>query len=132
MNVDDVQPVIQVFAKQTFTHVAVQIPIRGHDDADVDGQRLDRSDPANLALLDDPQQLCLNLDINLGDLVEQEGSAVGLLEYPRAAAFAGACEGSVHVAEQHAVHQADGQSGKIEGDERPAPARGYIGVGLGK
>src|ERR1700722_20688418 len=101
-----VQPPATVKAavpKQTFTHVAVQIPIRGHDDADVDGQRLDRSDPANLALLDDPQQLCLNLDINLGDLVEQEGSAVGLLEYPRAAAFAGACEGSVHVPDQHDV-----------------------------
>src|ERR1700722_6970659 len=101
MNVDDVQPVIQVFAKQTFTHVTVQIPVRGHDDADVDVHRLDRSDPANLALLDHAQQFCLNLDIYLGDLIEQEGSAVGLLEYSRAAAFAGACKGSVHVAEQH-------------------------------
>src|ERR1700733_2097843 len=116
MNVDDVQTVVEVLAKKTLAHVTVKIPVRGHDDADIDGDRLDRSNPADLAFLDDAQQLRLGLDVDFRDLVEQERAAVALLEHSGPAALARAGKGPVHVAEQHAVHQALGKSGTIDGD----------------
>src|SRR6202790_576465 len=111
MNIDDVQPVVKVFAKKAFAHVTVKIPVRGHDDAYIDGDRSDRPNPKNPTLLNDAQQLRLDLDVYFGNFVEQECAAVTLLEYSGAAALAGAGKSPLHVAEQHAVHQPLGKGG---------------------
>jgi len=55
------------------------------DDADVDRHRPGAPDPVDHALLNSAQQLGLQPHVHLGNFVEQQRAAIGLLEFSDAA-----------------------------------------------
>ena len=132
MDVEDVQAIVEVFAKAPLAHLALQIAVGSDDDAGVDRNRLDRADAADLALLQHAQELALKVHAHLGDLIEQQRATVGLLEHPGTAALARPGEGAVDVAEERAVHQRLGQRRAVDGDEGSAMARRVVVDGLRK
>ena len=77
----------------------MQVAVRGGQHADVDVDRLARADPLERFLLQHPQQLGLQRQIDLGDLVQQDRAAVGRLEAARAGGV-GPRKGALFVAEQ--------------------------------
>ena len=84
------------------------------------------ADALEAAVLDDAQDLLLHRQRGGGDLVEEQGAAIGDLE-AREAPPRRAGEGAGLVAEQLAVEQALGQGGAVELDERLVPARREVG-----
>ena len=75
--------------------------------------RFDRTDPANLALLQNPQQTCLCIQWQLTDLIEKQSSAVSGFYQP-GTGRAGASEGSLFVAEQLRLDQGFGNRRSID------------------
>src|SRR5262245_26125409 len=70
-------------------------------------------------VLDRAQQLGLGRQREVGDLVEKQGAAVGMLELAAAAADAG--RGPFLDAEQFGFEEGFNQGGAIDRDERPLP-----------
>src|SRR5258708_4634233 len=99
-----------------------QIDISGGDDADVDTLHVVAADALEGAVLDDAQDLLLDGERGVGDLVEEQGAAVGDLE-AREAPARRAGERARLMAEQLAVEQALGEGGAVELDEGAVPAR---------
>src|SRR5690606_36300990 len=64
-------------------------------------------------------QLRLEVEVELADLVEEEGPAVGLLELADVAGVR-AGEGAVLVPEELALHELARDRGAVDDDERPA------------
>jgi hypothetical protein len=77
---EDVEPMEEVFAKLAAAHRLARVAVGGGDDAHVglDGAR--GADAHERAGLQHPQQANLQLERHLGDLVEEERAAIGLLE----------------------------------------------------
>ena len=100
---------------------SVQVPVGGRHDAHVHGDGGGAADAADLAFLEHPQELGLDLGGQLADVVEEQGAAAGLLE-PALVAAAGVGEGALLVAEELVLHQARGQGGAVEGHEGTLPA----------
>jgi len=75
-----VQPVEKVLAEPPGLHLRRQILVGRRDDAGVylHGSRL--TDPADLAFLEDPQELSLDARPDVADLVEKERSRARLFE----------------------------------------------------
>jgi hypothetical protein len=63
-------------------------------------KRLGAADPGDLSLLDDPQQLDLQVQIQLSDLVQEQGALVGQLKKAGLPPAAGAGKGPVLIPEQ--------------------------------
>ena len=95
---DYIQPEIEVFPKATGSNLANQILVRGRDYADVDFNPLSAADALHHLLLKYPQHLGLRLQAHIGDLVQENGSVVGLLEPPWLVSHR-ARESPAHVAE---------------------------------
>ncbi len=89
------------------------------DYAHVDLDRLRAPQPLELARLQHPQQLGLNVERQLADLVEEECRSVRDLEAADLARH-GAGEGSPLPAEQLALHEARGQRGAVDFDHQLA------------
>ena len=79
-DVDDVQPVIQVFAEPAFFHQLAQVGVGGREDPHIHLDDLGRAERHELPLLDHAQQLDLRLRPDVADLVEEDRAAVGDLE----------------------------------------------------
>ncbi len=99
-----------------------QIDISGGDDADVDTLHVVAADALEGAVLDDAQDLLLDGERGIGDLVEEQGAAVGDLE-AREPPARRAGERARLMAEQLAVEQALGEGCAVELDEGAVPAR---------
>ena len=118
---EDVEPVPEVLAEAAGLHLLVQPAVGGGHEAHV---RLQRRGPAHaleLAVLDHPQELGLQLEGQLADLVEEEGGAVGDLEAPLALGD-GPGESALLVPEELALDEGGRQRRAVELDERPVPA----------
>ena len=70
----------QVFAKAALCDFAGQFAVGRGDDPHVDAQRAVTTDALGTALLQHAQQFALQLQRDLADLVEKQGSAVGQFE----------------------------------------------------
>ena len=70
--------------------------------------------------LEHPQQEGLGLQGEFGDLIQEERSAVGILEIPLAG-LGGTGEGSLDMAEQFGVHQFLGEGSAVDHEERGVP-----------
>ena len=81
------------------------------------------TEPAELALLEDAQQLRLRLSGRFADLVEKERPAVGELEHAHVL-LVGAGERSPLVPEELALQERLGDGVAVEGDELAAPRAG--------
>ena len=115
----------QVFAEGADRAPALQVLVRGGDDAHVALQRLVATDAVELAVAEHAQQTRLQVEGHVADLVEKQRAAVGLLE---AAAAHGlrAGEGAALVAEQFALQQVLRDRRGVDGHERPAGARAVL------
>src|SRR5207247_11433966 len=119
---EDAQSVIEVGAKSPALDGLFQIPVARGKHPDIDGDRLGAADPLELALLEDPEELWLQLQGQVPDLVEEERPAVSQLE-PALPPGQRAREGPPLMPEQLALNQAGGQGGAIHLDQGLAAAR---------
>ena len=116
------KPEVEVLAKTAFLHHFLKLAVGGGDDADIDLAVAGVADASHLVVFQDAQQPGLELVIHVADLIEKQGSQVGLFEQ---AGFVGAGigEGAANVAEQLAFDEVGGDGGAVDLDE------GSVGAG---
>ena len=95
------------------------------DHADVDVDRLGLADAADLAAVEDAQELRLEIERELADLVEEQRAAVGGLDQALLVG-AGAGEAALGVAEQLARDQLVRDRAAVDDDERPLARGGCV------
>ncbi len=117
-----VQAVEEILAEAPGFDVAFDVAGRRGQDPHVDLAGLGISDGPDLLLLEGAQQLRLERRRQLGDLVEEERSAVGLHEEAPARAV-GAGEGAAGVAEELALQQVLRNRRAVDRHERAAASR---------
>ena len=120
-NLDAAQPIEQIGAEQPAIDEPRQRAIRRGDDPRVDLPRAAAADALDRQVLDDAQQLGLRGHRQIGDLVEKQRAAVGVLELAAPSAHAG--RGPLLDAEQLRFDQRLDQRRAIDGDEWSLPAR---------
>jgi hypothetical protein len=116
------EPMEQVGAKPAGGDLALEIAVGRGDDADVHAVCAVRAHALNLAVLEHPEQLGLNLERQLANLVEKQGSAVGHLELAGPIPH-GAGKGTRHVAEQLALRNRERQGRAVDVNQRLVRAR---------
>ena len=79
----DVEPIEEIGPESPALHRGVEIPVGRRDDPHVHLDRGGPADPLELALLQHPEQLDLEIERQIADLVEEDGPAVGQLEPAR-------------------------------------------------
>ena len=104
LDLDDIQPVIQVLAKLVLLHALGQIVMCCTDDAHVHGLFAGRPHFAHALLLDHAQQLDLHGQRQIRDLVQKQCPAVRSLE-KTVAVFVSTGECAFLVTEEFAFHQ---------------------------
>ena len=77
---NDTEAVEEVFPEGAAFNGFGQVPVGGGDDADVQLDALLAAHLHELPLLDHPQQLGLDIEAEIGDLVEEEGAMIGQFE----------------------------------------------------
>jgi hypothetical protein len=112
----DVQAVIKVGAELPRLYQAIDVLVRGREDADVHRYGLAGSNPLEGLLLDDSEELRLELERKVPDLVEEDGPAVGQLE-AAPAILHGVGKSPFHMAEEFAFEEAFGEGRAIHTDE---------------
>jgi hypothetical protein len=122
-DVDDVQPIEEVLAKAAGRDFAPEVAVGGADRSHVDPDVVVAADPGELTILQDMQELGLQGGMQLADLVEEDGAAVGQLEAARLA-LVGAGKGATLVAEQLALEQLARHRRAVDLDEGRSSARG--------
>ena len=121
---DDVQAEVQILAEPAGADLRRQILVGRRQHAHVDLDALRAADALHHLFLQHAQHLRLRLQAHVGDLVEEDRAAVGLLEASRLVGDR-AGERAAHVAEQLRLDQLFRNRGAVHFDERPAlaPAR---------
>ena len=79
---EDGEAMIEVFAQPPLGHLLGEVAVGGGHQADIDLDGAGAADPLEAALLEHPEELGLERGVELGDLVEEQGAAVGQLEPP--------------------------------------------------
>ena len=77
----DLQAVVEILSETTFGNLLLEVPIGRRDEPIIDLDQVAAPDPHHLSLFQDPQQLDLELRIELADLVEEERASMGELEF---------------------------------------------------
>src|SRR6478672_2780606 len=122
---EDVEPVVEVLAEGPVLHGRDRVLVGGRHDPDVDDDLGLAAEAPEGALLEEAEELGLDAGLHLGDLVEEEGAAVGELE-AALAAIAGVGEGAALVAEDLALEQGLGHGRAVDGHEGAAGAGGEL------
>src|SRR5207247_8989032 len=99
--------------------------VGGRDDPDVDVKLFAAADATERVVLKDPQELGLHRNLQLGDLVEEEGAPVGELEAAEPP-LDRSREGAALVSENLALDKRLGNGGAVDGDERALAAAGAL------
>ena len=114
LDVDDVEPVVEVLAEGLLGDVLDEATMGRGDHPDVDRRLLAiGSDSLNFAGLQKPQQQRLHPQAHLADFVHEDGAAVGGLE-PAALVAVGVREAALHVAEQFRLEERVGDAGAVD------------------
>ncbi len=116
-----VEAVVKIFAEASRRHFLAQATVGRREDPDVERYGSPTAEALNLALLQNAQQLRLQRQRHLRHLIEQQGAALRLLEFPGVTGVR-AGEGAPFVAEQHRLEHVLGDRRAVDGDERPAVA----------
>src|SRR5271168_5313523 len=129
-NGDDIQAVVEVFAKSAVGNLTVEIAIGGGNDADVDGNFSGAADGADGALLEHAQQFDLHGHGHLADFVEKNCALVGDFE-EATLVLVGSGEGAFDIAEEFAFEQGFGEGPAVDRDKGFAGPRraGMDGAG---
>ena len=113
MNVDDVEPVVEIGAEAPALDVVFQIAVRRRHDAHVHRNGFGAADGDRFALLQHAEQLHLGRRRHLADFIEEERAAAGGREQSLLVADR-ARERALHVTEQLRLEQALGQRAAVE------------------
>ena len=117
--------VIQVLAKRSFPDERLEIAVCRSEHACIHHDRALAANPFELAFLQQPQQLRLHGRRHVADFVEEQRTAVRLLELAQMAGRR-AGERPLFVSEQLRLDQLRRHGRTVHGDERPFPARAAI------
>src|SRR5882672_667747 len=81
-DLDHVEPVVEVLAELALDHRLLEVTIGGGDHPSVDVDQFVTTDPRELEVLEDVEQLGLETERELGDLVEVDRAGLRELELP--------------------------------------------------
>src|SRR4029077_5565024 len=118
---EDVEAVIEIVTEPLGSNHPAKIRVRRGDRAHIDPEPPRPAETLQLAFLQYPEQLWLQLERNLAHLIEKQRAAVRKLE-PSDPLCDRACECPPLVAEQLALEQARWDGGAVHLDERALPA----------
>ena len=118
----DVDAVEEVGAEAAGLRFRLERTVGGEDQAEVAGARAGSAQAHELSFLQHAQEARLQLRAHVGDLVEEQRAAVGLLEVA-GGGFRRAGEGAFLIAEEGALQQRFGQRGAVDLQQRAARAR---------
>ena len=118
---EDVESVVQVLTEAARFDLFLEVAVARRHDAHIDEFGVGGAHGTDLAFLQHPEQLRLERQRHLGDLVQEQGAAVGDVEEP-ALLFGGAGEGATLVAEELALEQVLGERGAVLRHEELASA----------
>src|SRR5215831_6658522 len=123
---ENLEAIVKILSKPALGDRLLQLLMRGAKDAhvDVEGARL--TDAANLPILERPKKLRLQLERQLGNLVEKQRPLVSGLKKPRLGAHRSG-EGAAHVTEELRLEERRRQSGDVDRQKRLSRPRS-IGV----
>jgi hypothetical protein len=121
MNRHHVEAVVKVLAESPFAHRALEVAVRGRENAHIHLNRLGSAHAFECLLLEHAQDLRLNAERDVADFVEQDGAAVGSLDHAELARHR-AGERAALVAEQLALEQRLGNRGAIDHHHRTVEA----------
>src|SRR5512132_3455309 len=76
------QPIVKVLAEQAAPYLVPELAVRCAHHPRIHREGPDVAHPANLSILEHPEELGLQRQRHLGDLVEEERSGVRRLEQP--------------------------------------------------
>jgi len=119
---DDVDAVIEVFAKSALADGILELVIGGGDQADIDFDGAGAAEAHEGAFLEDAQDFGLHAGGHVTDFIQKNGATAGALEQALFAA-AGIGKGSGLVTEELALQEGVGQGGAINFEQGRA-ARG--------
>ncbi len=120
---DDVQAVEEVLAEAPALHLLRQVAVGGGDDPDIDLDAGGTPDPLEGLLLQHAHDLALGLQRHVGDLVEQQRAAMGLLQRAHLGRAVGAVAQAL-AAEELDLQPVGAHGRAIDHDEGPAGALG--------
>jgi hypothetical protein len=126
--VRDVKAIVEILPESSVGDRLLEVRVRRHDEAHVNGNGPPRPDPHHLVLLQDAQKLHLCRERQVGDLVEEERPPVGCLEPPGLARKC-ARERTLLVPEELALDERGGERAAVDGDEgRARPQAAVVNV----
>ena len=122
-NLDDVQPIVEIFAEVAGRNAREQVAIGRGDDPDVGSQlHAIGADRMNFARLEETQQHALHARRHLAQFVEEERAAIGHRRETRFIAI-GAGETAAHVTKELGLEKIVGESGAVHREERVPATR---------
>ena len=121
----DVEPVEKILAEKTLVDQDLEVLVGGGDNPHVGLDRGAAADRGVFALLQHAQQPGLGIHRHVADLVEEQGSALGLLETAGGLVL-GAGKGALFVSEQFGFDQITGDGGHVDGDKRAVAALAVV------
>ena len=104
MQIDHIEPVVQIFAKFAARNRRFQILVGGSDDAHVDAVHFACADRPHLLVFDDAQKLDLQRQRHIANLVEKQGAVIRLADQALARRDRTGVR-ALDVAEQFGLHQ---------------------------
>ncbi len=123
LDLDDVQPVVEVAPEAALGNQRLEVAVRGRHDAHVHEPRRVLAEPAHLVVLERAQEPDLRGERHVADLVQEQRALVRLLHEPRAVRR-GARERSPREAEEFALDERLGERSHVHGHERSLRALG--------
>src|SRR5262245_17381743 len=121
----DVEPLVQIVAEGAARDGLPEVRVGRGDEPDVDLDRARAADALDLALLEHPQELHLEVGPQGADLVEEQGAPLCQLELSELP-LVGSGERAPLVAEQLGLDERLGDRRGIDGDERPVAPRALM------
>ena len=113
----DIDAVVEILAEFALGDHLAEILMGGEDEAGPQRDEAVAAQAAELALLQNAQELDLGVEAEFADFVQEEGAVAGLLEEAFAGAY-GAGEGAFLVAEELGFDQSFRDRAAGNGDER--------------
>src|ERR1051326_3733771 len=89
MDMDDLDAVIQILAEIAFGDLGFEVLVSGGQQANIHGNRRAPADALHNTLLQHSKDLSLRGQAEVADLVQEQGSAIGLLKLAQARLDAG-------------------------------------------
>src|SRR5581483_3018813 len=113
----DIESVIEIFSKSTRRHLFLEVAVGRRDDSHISPSRSVVANTFVTLLLKHAQQLALDLQGNLSDFIQENGSALRGFE-PSRPVFDRAGERAAHVAEELAFKKLVRNRRAIDADQR--------------